>query len=103
MKPNNIKPEHLNLEKREGDMPEDIKKKIQAKLFDTPNQKYKWPMTHAQEIGWDGAEGLNTNPRMPKGTCDVTRYANDYAKLNNGRSPYATKEISNSKGGEEKK
>ena len=40
---------------------------------------------------------------MPKSTCDVTHYANDYAKLNNGRSPYTTKEISASKGGEEKK
>ena len=77
MKPNNIKPEHLNLEKREGDMPEDIKKKIQAKLFDTPNQKYKWPMTHAQEIGWDGAEGLNTNPRTQYNQFN-TQIVNDY-------------------------
>ena len=103
MKPNHIKPEHLNLDKSERDIPDDIKKKIQAELFEIPSQKYKWPMTQAQEIGWDLTDELNKNPRIHKSTCDVTRYANDYAKLNNGRSPYATKEISASKGGEEKK
>ena len=48
MKPNYIKPEHLNLDKSERDIPDDIKKKIQAELFEIPSQKYRRPMTQAQ-------------------------------------------------------
>ena len=53
-------------------------------------------------IIWDINEGgLNTNPRMAKNTSDVVKYA-DYYYAMNGKSPYATKEIT-SKGGDAKK
>ena len=36
MKPKHIKPEHLNLDKSEREIPDDIKNKIQAELFEIP-------------------------------------------------------------------
>jgi len=65
-------------------------------LADAPNKKYKWPMTSAQEIGWEQVEGLNSIGRLPKNTCEETRYANKYYSLQK-RSPYATKDLTNKK------
>ena len=96
-----MEPVALNLEEKSKDIPQDILDKIRNQYSKSPNEKYRWPMTHAQEIGWDVAEGgLNTNPRMAKNTCDVVKYA-DYYYAMNGKSPYATKEIT-TKGGDKK-
>ena len=92
-KPNYISKEHLDLEKREKEIPEDIKNKIKDKLFKTPSEKYKFPLTQSQEIGWDVCPYLNTGKRMAKKTCDVTRYADEYYSFQ-GVSPFATKSIS---------
>ena len=95
-------PVALNLEEKEKDIPKDILDKIKNQYSKNPNEKYKWPMTHSQEIGWDIKEkGLNTNPRMAKTTSDVVKYA-DYYYAMNGKSPYATKDMG-SKGGDAKK
>ena len=93
MKPNYIKKEHLDLEQRAKDIPENIKEKIRNELFKIPSEKYKWPMTQSQEIGWDAPIGLNTNLRRSKNGSDVTRYADVYVTMN-GRRPHATKSIS---------
>jgi hypothetical protein len=53
-------------------------------------------MTSAQEIGWEQVEGLNSIGRLPKNTCEETRYANKYYSLQK-RSPYATKDLTNKK------
>ena len=82
----------MDLEKRANAIPDDIKTKIKAELFKRPNEKYNYPLTQAQEIGWDDCKFLNTNPRRAKKTCDVTKYADEYCSLK-GRSPFATKEI----------
>ena len=92
-KPNYITEDQLNLEKREKEIPEDIKNKIKNELFKRPNEKYKFPLTQSQEIGWDICPQLNTGKRRAKKTCDVTRYADEYYSLK-GVSPFATKSIS---------
>lgn len=92
MKPNYIKKEHLDLEQRAKDIPENIRNKIRNQLFQRPNEKYQWPMTQAQEIGWDAPIGLNTNAKQTKNGCDVTKYADEYVKMK-GISPYARKKI----------
>ena len=93
IKPNYVNEENLNLEKREKAIPEDIKNKIKDQYFKRPNEKYNFPMTQAQEIGWDVCQNLNTGKRRAKKTCDVTRYADEYFALK-GISPFATKSIS---------
>ena len=85
--------ELLNLEKREKEIPEDIKNKIKNELFKRPNEKYQFPLTQSQEIGWDICPNLNTGIRRYKKTCDVTRYADDYYTLK-GVNPFVTKSIS---------
>ena len=85
--------EQLNLEKRAQAIPEDIKNKIKDKYFKIPSEKYQFPITQSQEIGWDVCPYLNTGKRMAKKTCDVTRYADEYFALK-GVSPFATKSIS---------
>ena len=85
--------ENLNLEKREKAIPEDIKNKIKEKLFKKPNEKYSYPITQSQEIGWDVCQNLNTGKRRTKKTCPETKYADEYCSLK-GRSPFATKSIS---------
>lgn len=95
MKPNYIKKEHLDLEKRAKDIPDNIREKINNDLFKIPSEKYPWPMTESQEFGWDKPFGLNTNLRRSKVGCDVTRYADEYYKLK-GRSPFATKDLAKS-------
>ena len=91
-KPNYVNEENLNLEKREKAIPEDIKNKIKDEYFKRPDEKYEFPLTQSQEIGWDVCNNLNTGKRRAKKTCDVTRYADEYFALK-GRSPFATKSI----------
>ena len=54
------------MEKREKAIPEDIKNKIKNELFKRPNEKYQFPLTQSQEIGWDVCPYLNTGKRMAK-------------------------------------
>ena len=61
--PNYVNEENLNLEKREKAIPEDIKNKIKDELFKRPNEKYSFPLTQSQEIGWDVCQNLNTGKR----------------------------------------
>ena len=91
-KPNYVNEEQLNLEKRAEAIPEDIKNKIKDELFKRPNEKYQFPLTQSQEIGWDVCPNLNTGKRMSKKTCDVTRYADEYYSFKKV-SPFATKSI----------
>ena len=81
------------MEKRAQAIPEDIKNKLKNELFKRPNEKYNFPLTQSQEIGWDVCPNLNTGKRMARKTCDVTRYADEYFALK-GVSPFATKSIS---------
>ena len=81
------------MEKREKEISDDIKNKIKNELFKRPNEKYKFPLTQSQEIGWDECPYLNIGKRMTRKTCDVTRYADEYYTLK-GVSPFATKSIS---------
>ena len=81
------------MEKRAEAIPEDIKNKIKDELFKRPNEKYKFPLTQSQEIGWDVCPYLNTGKRIAKKTCDVTKYADEYFAMK-GVSPFATKSIS---------
>ena len=67
--------------------------KIKNELFKRPNEKYQFPLTQSQEIGWDICPNLNTGKRRYKKTCDVTRYADDYYTLK-GVNPFVTKSIS---------
>ena len=61
-------------------------------MFKRPNEKYEYPLTQSQEIGWDICPQLNTGKRMYKKSCDITRYGDEYFSLK-GLSPFATKSI----------
>ena len=57
-----------------------------------PKKKYNYPMTSAQEVGWDmDCEFGTYKPRYTfnKKMCAECAYADDYVTFNNGRSPYA--------------
>ena len=69
---------------------QDIFEKIQHH-FKGPKEKYDIPMTSNHEIGWQFSELLNRDTFQNKRlTCDVTKYANDYATMT-GRSPFSKK------------
>ena len=56
-----------------------------------PKKKYNYPMTSAQEIGWDMDTEFGTyKPRYTfnKKMCNECAYADDYVTFNR-RSPYA--------------
>ena len=61
-------------------------------FFQTPIEKYSYPMTSSQEFGWERSPNLNKNPRRIKNTCDVTKYADQYYEMV-GKSPFARKEV----------
>ena len=46
-------PVALNLEEKSKKIPIEILDKIKHQYSKNPNEKYKWPMTHNQEFGWD--------------------------------------------------
>ena len=66
------------MEKREKAIPEDIKNKIKEELIKKPSEKYSYPITQTQEIGWDLCQNLNTGKRKAKNTCPETKYADEY-------------------------
>lgn len=92
-KPNNVNPMAFDLKKRELNVDQNIRNKIKDEYFKTPNQKFKYPLTMSQEIGWESSEGLNTGKRKAKKSCGETKYADYYYGLN-GKSPYSTKDLS---------
>ena len=58
-----------------------------------PKKKYNYPMTSAQEVGWDMDTEFKTYQpkyKFNKNSCDECKYANDYVTFNN-RSPFAAK------------
>lgn len=73
IKPNQVKKEHLDLEKRAKDVPDSIREKIQNELFKRPNERYQNPILESHEYGWDFCPFLNTGLRKSKCSTDVTR------------------------------
>mmetsp|Transcript_9676 Transcript_9676/g.14724 ORF Transcript_9676/g.14724 Transcript_9676/m.14724 type:complete len:127 (-) Transcript_9676:9-389(-) len=70
---------------------EALKKKLEV-LTTVPKKKYPYPMTAAQEVGWDDDTMFGVH--VPKyhfnrKTYAETKYANDYVTTFN-RSPFAT-------------
>ena len=57
----------------------------------TPQQRYVLPITAAQEVGWFTTPLVQPQPLFnhPKGQCDVTLYADTYASMAGGKSPFA--------------
>lgn len=56
-----------------------------------PKQKFKYPMTSAQEVGWDmDIEQRTYEPKygVSKTMCDETKYAENFVTFQ-GRSPFA--------------
>ena len=81
--------------------PEDTEKEMfemKAKLSTlaaVPKQKYNFPQTANQEIGWlnDDEDSFNKfRPKYPfnKKSCPETKYASDYVTMTK-KSPYANK------------
>ena len=75
---------------------DDVDKELDERLGEAsavPKKKYRFPMTAAQEIGWDleefkQPEGVNTKVTNKKKGCFETSYANSYVTMT-GKSPYA--------------
>ena len=75
-------------------------KMIEAKILSSekmPQEKYEFPMTRSQEIGWlnseawtNGRDRLSATWYSGKGTTDVTRFADAYCTMA-GCSPFADK------------
>lgn len=57
----------------------------------TPQQRHVLPITAAQEVGWFTTPLVQPQPifNHPKGQCDVTAYADTYASMAGGMSPFA--------------
>lgn len=57
----------------------------------SPQQRYVLPITAAQEVGWFNTPLVQPQPLFhhPKGQCDVTLYADTYASMAGGKSPFA--------------
>ena len=89
IKPNQVKKEHFDLEKRAQDIPTNIRDKIQNELFKKPNERYEHPVLQSHEYGWDYCPFLNSGMRRSKYSSDVTKYATEYFKLNN-ESPFTS-------------
>ena len=76
---------------------EDQNLKILQQKLDTlsmlPKKKYHYPMTSAQEVGWDMDTEFGTyKPRYSfnKEMCKECKYADDYVTMTK-RSPFAAK------------
>lgn len=58
-----------------------------------PTEKYKWPMTANQVIGWQADEGVEEYKKDKKWSsslnkCEEVKYAESYVMMS-GKSPYA--------------
>ena len=92
-KPTNKVQSNLNPEDAEKEM-EELKTKLST-IAAFPKQKYNFPMTQNQEIGWMNDEDDNFNKFKPKyqfnkKNCPETKYASDYVTMTK-KSPYAQK------------
>ncbi|CAD8078957.1 unnamed protein product [Paramecium sonneborni] len=59
----------------------------------TPRQKYQFPQTSNQELGWHSNNSHSLSPSKftyPRKLCKETNYANDYFTMNK-ISPYSNK------------
>ncbi|CAD8077476.1 unnamed protein product [Paramecium primaurelia] len=59
----------------------------------TPRQKYQFPQTSNQELGWHSVNSHSLSPSKftyPRKLCKETNYANDYFTMNK-ISPYSNK------------
>jgi FAM183A and FAM183B related len=66
-----------------------LKKKLEV-LTSIPKKKYPFPVTAAQEVGWDNDELFHAHrPKYAynKGSCAETKYANDYVIMTH-KSPF---------------
>mmetsp|Transcript_7236 Transcript_7236/g.6351 ORF Transcript_7236/g.6351 Transcript_7236/m.6351 type:complete len:143 (+) Transcript_7236:51-479(+) len=80
---------YANPEDEEREMDE-LKKKLTS-LTAVPKNKYTFPLTANQEVGWDHQENLELfRPKQPysKKMCPETKYADNYVTMTK-RSPYA--------------
>eukprot|EP00331_Platyophrya_macrostoma_P007416 CAMPEP_0176421304 /NCGR_PEP_ID=MMETSP0127-20121128/9091_1 /TAXON_ID=938130 /ORGANISM="Platyophrya macrostoma, Strain WH" /LENGTH=83 /DNA_ID=CAMNT_0017802003 /DNA_START=234 /DNA_END=485 /DNA_ORIENTATION=+ len=68
---------------------EELMEKL-SKFSYTPKQKYVYPATTSQELGWYSDEVRNKSKKHPKKSCDETIYANAYYSMT-GTSPYSSK------------
>ena len=69
-----------------GELPEGLKRSQMA-----PREKSDFPMTEAQELGWDASEAkLNKRWYYTRESSEVTKYASAYVAMA-GISPYADK------------
>ena len=69
-----------------------LKAKLDS-LAQKPKQKFAYPVTSAQELGWDMDTEFNVyKPKYQfnKALCNETSYANSYVTMS-GVSPYAAK------------
>ena len=90
MRPNYIKRENLDIEKREKEIPEEIREKIKTELFKIPSERFDYPVTRSMEYGWETCKYLNSGKRKGRKTCDVVKYADEYYSMK-GQSPYSNK------------
>ena len=69
-----------------------LKAKLDS-LAQKPKQKFAYPVTSAQELGWDMDTEFDVNRpkyKFNKALCAETSYANSYVTMS-GVSPYAAK------------
>jgi len=67
---------------------EEIKSKLSSYNF-APKQKFPFPATANQEVGWY-LDAKHLPAKHTKKSCSETKYANDYFSMT-GSSPYSKK------------
>lgn len=68
---------------------EELKHKLDV-ISAVPKKKYPFPVTSAQEIGWEEFQRVKPMKTHNKASCKETRYANDYVTMTM-KSPFAKK------------
>ena len=96
-------PEKITTKKADFDY-EEVKKQLGndytkgvKRVIQVPKDKYPYPMTTSQELGWDlKIVEYNGNFVYPRYQCNETKYADNYISMSR-ISPFANKQKANRK------
>ena len=86
----------IDYEKLKEELGESYKTGIQ-RISKSPKQKYPYPVTSSQELGWEPAlPGLTKKFCHPRTQCIETKYADNYINMSHS-SPYASQQKAKAK------
>ena len=82
------KKEELNYEELKNELGDAYTTGVK-RVAQVPKEKYKYPITTSQELGWDlRLVGYNDNFIYPRVQCNETKYADNYINMSHV-SPFA--------------